>query len=44
VSQSGIRSNDVTPGVTVLASVVLKNLGELVAPVLQTSSTQSTTP
>jgi LPS-assembly protein len=29
VTQSGIRSGDVTPGVAVLASVVFKNLGEI---------------
>ena len=28
VTQSGIRSGDVTPGVSVLFSVVFKNLGE----------------
>jgi hypothetical protein len=29
VTQSGIRSGDVTPGVSVLFSVVFKNLGEI---------------
>ena len=29
VAQSGIRSGDVTPGVTVMFSVVFKNLGEV---------------
>jgi hypothetical protein len=29
VTQSGIRSGDVTPGVSVMFSVVFKNLGEI---------------
>jgi len=29
ITQSGIRSGDVTPGVSVLFSVVFKNLGEI---------------
>ncbi len=29
VTQSGVRSGDVTPGVAVLASIVFKNLGEI---------------
>jgi LPS-assembly protein len=44
VTQTAIRDRDLTPGVTVLATVILKNLGELVAPVLQTSPLQRTTP
>jgi hypothetical protein len=29
VTQSGIRSGDVTPGVSVMFNVVFKNLGEI---------------
>ena len=29
VTQSGVRNGDVTPGVSVLFSVVFKNLGEV---------------
>jgi LPS-assembly protein len=36
VTQSGIRSGDVTPGISVMFSVVFKNLGEIGANVLQT--------
>jgi LPS-assembly protein len=39
ISQSANRDRDLHPGTTVLATVILKNLGELVAPVLQTTAT-----
>jgi LPS-assembly protein len=38
VTQSGIRNGDVTPGVSVLFSVVFKNLGELGGSLLSTSA------
>lgn len=41
VTQSGIRSGDVTPGVSVLFSVVFKNLGEIGGTVLSVASTGS---
>jgi hypothetical protein len=34
VTQSGIRSGDITPGVSVMFSVVFKNLGEIGGTVL----------
>jgi LPS-assembly protein len=39
VSQSGIRNGDVTPGVSVLFSVVFKNLGEIGGTVAQLGGT-----
>jgi len=39
ITQSGIRSGDVTPGVSVLFSVVFKNLGEIGGTVLSASNT-----
>jgi hypothetical protein len=36
VTQSGIRSGDVTPGISVMFSVVFKNLGEIGGNVLST--------
>jgi len=39
LTQSANRDRDLTPGVTVLATVVFKNLGELIAPVFQESPT-----
>lgn len=38
LSQSGTRDRDVTPGTSVYFAVVLKNLGELVAPVYSTTT------
>lgn len=38
ITQSGIRSGDVTPGVSVLFSVVFKNLGEIGGTVLSASN------
>ena len=38
VTQSGIRNGDVTPGVSVLFSVVFKNLGEIGGSLLSTSA------
>jgi LPS-assembly protein len=38
ITQSGIRNGDVTPGVSVMFSVVLKNLGEIGGNVLSTQS------
>lgn len=38
ISQSSNSVRDVTPGTSILATVILKNLGELVAPVLQSSA------
>jgi hypothetical protein len=37
VAQSGIRTGDVTPGITVMFSVVFKNLGEVGGTLLSTS-------
>jgi hypothetical protein len=37
ITQSGIRSGDVTPGVSVMFSVVFKNLGEIGGNVLSVS-------
>ena len=37
VAQSGIRTGDVTPGVTVMFSVVFKNLGEIGGTLLSTT-------
>lgn len=37
VSQSGIRNGDVTPGYTVMLSVVFKNIGEIGGNILSTS-------
>jgi len=36
VTQSGIRSGDVTPGISVMFSIVFKNLGEIGGTVLST--------
>jgi LPS-assembly protein len=41
VTQSGIRSGDVTPGVSVLFSVVFKNLGEIGGTVFSAAGTGS---
>ncbi|HEX3861939.1 MAG TPA: LPS assembly protein LptD [Stellaceae bacterium] len=41
VTQSGIRSGDVTPGVSVLFSVVFKNLGEIGGTVLSVAGNNS---
>ena len=38
VTQSGIRNGDVTPGVSVLFSIVFKNLGEIGGSLLSTSA------
>jgi hypothetical protein len=38
VTQSGIRSGDVTPGISVMFSVVFKNLGEIGGNVLSTQA------
>ena len=40
VTQSGIRSGDVTPGVSVMFSVVFKNLGEIGGTVLSVAGNQ----
>jgi len=37
VAQSGIRTGDVTPGITVMFSVVFKNLGEVGGTLLSTT-------
>ena len=37
LSQSGIRNGDVTPGYSVLMSVVFKNIGEIGGTVLSVS-------
>jgi hypothetical protein len=37
VSQSGIRNGDVTPGYSVLVSVVFKNIGEIGGSILSVS-------
>jgi hypothetical protein len=37
VTQSGIRNGDVTPGYSVLLSVVFKNLGEIGGNILNVS-------
>src|SRR5262249_11266955 len=41
VTQSGIRSGDVTPGVSVMFNVVFKNLGEVGGTLLSMSGTGS---
>jgi hypothetical protein len=38
VTQSGIRNGDVTPGVSVLFSVVFKNLGEIGGTIASTTA------
>jgi hypothetical protein len=38
VTQSGIRNGDVTPGVSVLFSLVFKNLGEIGGSLVSTSA------
>jgi LPS-assembly protein len=43
ITQSGIRSGDVTPGVSVLFSIVFKNLGEIGGNVLSVGGSTTTT-
>ena len=38
VTQSGVRNGDVTPGVSVLLSVVFKNIGEIGGTIASTTA------